>query len=390
MKSVTSLKAGLMALCAAGLLAVSGPHALAQAQKGSGTPLKIGLVSSLTGPGAFLGDPFSRAARMAVERTNAAGGINGRRVDLVVYDTEASADKSLVFVKKLISEDKVSVILGPDFSGTVRAVLPVIDEAQVPMLYNTPVVEPKPGSFHFTPWPSEETSYRVSLNSLKERKIRKLAVLATTDATGESGLKALQALAPSYGITVAPVERVELQDKDATAQLTNIKAANPDALYFIGSGAAVAVAARGYTRLGMRQPMMIGTGSVSATFPELLKGITPDTLIFPTYKMIVVDTLPANDPVKAKIVEFMKLYEEKQGKKADFFAGAGWDLANIAMEAMKRAGDDPKKIRDAIQQIRNYPATMAVLSFSPENHRGAGPTAQVMGQFKDGKFMATN
>ena len=123
---------------------------------------------------------------------------------------------------------------------------------------------------------------------------------------------------------------------------------------------------------------------------ELLKGITPDTLIFPTYKMIVVDTLPASDPVKSKIAEFMKLYEEKQGKKADFFAGAGWDLANIAMEAMKRVGDDPKKIRDAIQQIRNFPATMAVLSFSPENHRGAGPTAQVMGQFKDGKFMATD
>jgi branched-chain amino acid transport system substrate-binding protein len=379
---MTILKAGLMA----GALALG----VAQPAAAQSDSYKIGLVSSLTGPGAFLGDPFSRAAKMAVDQANAAGGINGKKVELIIYDTEASADKSLVFVKKLISEDKVSVILGPDFSGTVRAVLPTVDEAGVPTLYNTPVVEPKPGSFHFTPWPSEEVSYRVPLTSMQKRGIKKLAVIATTDATGESGLKQLTGLAANYGVTVGPVERMEVADKDATAQLTNIKASNPDAMFFIGSGAAVAVVARGYTRLGMRQPMIIGTGAVSATFPELLKGITPDTLIFPTYKMIVVDSLPDSDPNKKPILDFMKAYQDKQGKRADFYAGAGWDLANIAINAMKKAGTDPKKIRDAIQQVKNYPATMAVLSFSPENHRGAGPDAQVMGQFKDGKFMATN
>lgn len=350
--------------------------------------MKIGLVSSLTGPGAFIGDPFSRGARMAIERANAAGGINGQKIDLVVYDSEASADKSLVFVKRLIADDKVAVILGPDFSGTVRAVLPTIEEAGIPTLYNTPVIEPKPGSFHFTPWPSEETSYRVALDSLKGRNIKKLALLATTDVTGESGLKQITTLAPSYGVTVGPVERMELQDKDATPQLTKLRGSSPDAVFFVGSGAAVAVVARGFTRLGMKTPLMLSTGGVSATFPQLLKDITPDTLIFPTYKMIVVDSLPASDPNRQPILDFMKAYEEKQGRKADFFAGAGWDLANIAIEAMKKAGNDPKKIRDAIQGIRNYPATMAVLSFAPDNHRGAGPTAQVMGQFKDGKFMA--
>jgi branched-chain amino acid transport system substrate-binding protein len=376
----TGLAAGALAI---GLIAMPVQPAKAQSDT-----YKIGLVSSLTGPGAFLGDPFSRAAKMAVERANAAGGINGKKIDLIVYDTEASADKTLVFVKKLISEDKVSAILGPDFSGTVRAVLPIIEEAGIPTLYNTPVIEPKAGSFHFTPWPSEETSYRVALTSLKGRNVKKLAVLATTDVTGESGLKAISGLAAEYGVTIGPVERMELQDKDVTAQLTNIKGAKPDGMFFIGSGAAVAVVAKSYTRLGMTQPMGIGTGAVSATFPELLKGITPDTLIFPTYKMIVVDSLPDSDPNKKPILDFMKDYEAKQGKKADFYAGAGWDLANITIEAMKKAGTDPKKIRNAIQQIRNYPATMAVLSFAPENHRGAGPDAQVMGQFKDGKFMA--
>jgi branched-chain amino acid transport system substrate-binding protein len=374
----------LVSAFAAGLLAVSASFSFAQ-QK-SPDVYKIGLIASITGPGAFIGDPFNRAAKLAVNRANDAGGINGKKIELVVYDTEGSADKALIFTKKLISEDKVSAIIGPDFSGTVRAVLPAVEEAQVPILYNTPVIEPKPNSFHFTPWPSEETSYRVALNSLKNQKLAKLAVLATTDVTGESGVKQLQTLAQSYGISLVSVERMEVQDKDVTAQLTNIRRSNPDSFFFVGSGAAVAVVAKGYTRLGMRQPMVISTGAVSASFPALLKGITPNTLLFPTYKMIVVESLPSSDPNKKPITDFMRLYSETQGKNADFFAGAGWDLANIAIEAMKKVGNEPRKIRDALEQVRGYPATMALLTFSPEQHRGAGPDAQVMGQFKDGKF----
>src|SRR5690606_6380389 len=124
------------------------------------------------------------SAKMAVDRANEAGGIDGKKIELIVYDSEASADKALVFVKRLISDDKVSVILGPDISSTVRATLPTIEEAGVPALYNTPVIEPKANSFHFTPWPSEEVSYRVPLASMQKRGIKKLAVIATTDTTG--------------------------------------------------------------------------------------------------------------------------------------------------------------------------------------------------------------
>ncbi len=375
------------ATLAAAIAAAASMFGLAGAQAQAPDSYKIGLIASITGPGSFLGDPFANAAKLAVERANAAGGIAGKKIELVVYDTEASADKTLVFAKKLISEDKVSVILGPDFSGTVRAILPTTDAAGIPVLYNTPVIEPKAGSFHFTPWPSEGTSYRVALTSLKGRNVKKLAILATTDLSGESGMKQVQRLAGEYGMTVGAVERMELQDKDVTAQLTNIKGAAPDAVFFAGSGAAVAVVAKGYTRLGLKQPLTISTGAVSANFPALLKGIAPDTLIFPTYKMLLVDSLPANDPNREPIQTFLKLFQDKYGKKTDFYGGAGWDLANIAIAAMKKVGNNPGKIRDAVQQIKDFPGTMAVLTFTPENHRGAGPDAQLMGQFKDDKFV---
>jgi branched-chain amino acid transport system substrate-binding protein len=362
-------------------------HARLAAQQDTSNTYKIGVIGSVTGPGSFIGDPFSRAAKLAVDNANAAGGINGKQIVVVSYDTEASPDKSLVFAKKLIYNDKVSIILGPDLSGTVRAVLPTTDEAGIPVLFNTPVIEPKPGSFHFTPWPSEETSYRVALQALQQRGVKKLAVLATTDVTGESGMQQIRRLAVQYGVTIVVTERMNPQDKDVTTQFTNIRAVASEAIFFMGSGATIAVVCKGYIRLAMNQMLVISTGAVSASFPELLKGITPNALIFPTYKMLVIDDLPVNDSSRAPIEEFAKVYEAKTGKKADFFGGAGWDLAHLAIYAMKKVGNDRTKIRDAVQEVKNFPATMAMLSFSPEEHRGAGPDAQIMGQFKDGRFL---
>jgi branched-chain amino acid transport system substrate-binding protein len=364
-----------------------GAAAASASAEAAGEPLKIGLVAAITGPGGFIGDPFDKAAKLAVDRANAAGGVNGRKIELIRYDSEGSPDKALVFIKRLISEDKVSVILGPDFSSNVRAVLPTTENAGVAVLYNTPVIEPKPHSFHFTPWPSEETSYRVAYAALKAKGVKKLAAIATTDTTGESGLNWLNKLAGEYGLTIAATEHFDPQDKDVTAQLTKIKGANPDAVFFMGSGATVAVVCKAYTHLGMHQPLAISTGAVSGTFPQLLAGITPDTLIFPTYKMLVVDGLPQSDPNRKPILDFAQLYQEATGKRADFFAGAGWDLAQIAIMAMKTAGPDRTKIRDALEQVKNYPGTISMLSFASDNHRGAGPDAQVMGQFKDGKFV---
>jgi branched-chain amino acid transport system substrate-binding protein len=358
-------------------------------QSASAQEYKIGLVSSLTGAGSFIGDPFAKGAKMAVDKANAAGGINGKKIDLIVYDSEASADKTLVFVKKLINDDKVAVILGPDFSGTVRASLPTIEEAQIVSLYNTPIVEPKPQSFYFTPWPSEQTGYRVALKSLQARGVKNLGVIATTDLSGQSGLDWVQKLHAEYGMQLTLVERMEMVDKDVTAQLTKIKAARPDAVFEIGSGAIVAVVCKAYTRLGFIQPLMLSTGAISATFPELLKDITPDTLIFATYNLLVVDTLPDSNGSKKPILDFLKLYKDTYGKDGDQYGGSGWDLGNIAINAMRKVGTDRVGIRDNIQTVRDYPGTMAPITFTPEQHRGTADDAFIMAQFKDGKFLLT-
>jgi branched-chain amino acid transport system substrate-binding protein len=358
--------------------------AIAVAQ--SDAPLRVGMMASLTGPGGFAGDPTAKAAKLAIDETNKAGGINGRKVELTTYDTEGNADKALGFMKRLIGEDKVSVVLGPDFSATVRASLPVSEEAKVPVLFLTPIIEPKPDSYQFTTFPSEETSYRVALTHLKARGVRKLSVVATTDLTGESGVTKLRALSPEYSIDLPAIERLEALDKDVTPQLTNAAKAEPDAIFYVGTGAGVAIICKGFVRLGLRQPLTVSTGAVSGTFPQLLKGIAPDILLFPTYKMMLMDALPANDPNKIEIDKFAKLYEEVYKKRADFYAGSGWDVARIAIQVMRSAGDDRTRIRDGILQVHNFVGAFTTVNFAPGQHRGGGADAQVMGQFKDDKF----
>ncbi len=165
-------------LATAALTAVAPQSAWSQTE-----PFRVGIIASETGAVSFLGDPFIKSVRMRVDQLNAAGGINGRKVQLFAYDDESSPDKALAFAKRLVTEDKVSVILGPSLSSTTRAILPTTDAAKIPVLYNTPITEPPPGSFQFSVFPSEETTYRVALQELQKRGVKKLAILATTDTT---------------------------------------------------------------------------------------------------------------------------------------------------------------------------------------------------------------
>ena len=360
----------------------------AQAQSG-GEPFRVGIIASETGAVSFLGDPFIKSVRMRVDQINQAGGINGRKIQLFAYDDESSPDKALGFAKRLVTEDKVSVILGPSLSSTTRAILPTTEAARIPVIYNTPINEPPPGSFQFSVFPSEETSYRVALQELQRRGVKRLGVLATTDTTGESGFGWLNKLAGTYGMNVVGSERLDINDKDVTPQMTNLRGKNPEAVFTALSGAAVAVVCKSYVRLGMKQPLVFSTGAVTTNFPDLLKGITPETLIFPTYKVLLgPEVLPTSDGSHKPLVEYYKNYQARYGKRPDSTGGSGFDAAGIAFLALEKVNaNDPVKVRDAIQQIKGYPGVNAVLTFSPEQHRGAGPSEQRMGQFKDGRFM---
>src|SRR6516165_11151725 len=119
-------------------------------------PYKVGLVAAATGYGSFIGDPEVKAARLYVKLLNQSGGIGGHPVELVVYDSEGSPEKAVVAIKRLTTQDRVSAIVGPDFSSTVRAVIPLIDEAKIVTYVMTPVIKPAAHSYMFAGFPIQE------------------------------------------------------------------------------------------------------------------------------------------------------------------------------------------------------------------------------------------
>jgi branched-chain amino acid transport system substrate-binding protein len=364
-------------------------HASTAHAQASAQPIKIGIIASQTGPVSFIGDPIVKSVQLATDRVNQGGGIKGRKIQLISYDDEGNPDKALAFAKRLVSSDQVSLIIGPNLSSTVRAALPTIEAAGIPVVYNTPITEPAPNSVQFSVYPSEETSYRVALQALKERGVKTLGVLATTDTTGDSGFNWITKLAGSYGMSVVASQRMDVQDKDVTPQLSAIKSANPDAVYSALTGAVVAVVCKGYVRLALKKPLVFSTGAVTVNWPDLLKGITPDTLIFPTYKVLLgPDALPADDVNRKPLADYFDAYQQRYGKRPDMAGGGGYDTANLVFLALHRAASsEPAAVRAALEQITDFVGVNGNLKFSPTQHRGAGASAQVMAQFKDGKFM---
>ena len=97
-------------------------------------PIKNGTFLSITGPASFLGDPENKTLEMYVERINAAGGVNGRKLELISYDDGGSAEKARTFAKRLIEQDKVDAIVGGSTTGATMAVVPLVEEAQIPFI----------------------------------------------------------------------------------------------------------------------------------------------------------------------------------------------------------------------------------------------------------------
>jgi branched-chain amino acid transport system substrate-binding protein len=348
-------------------------------------PYKIGFIGAVTGYGSFIGDPEAKAAKLRVKLQNQQGGIGGRPIELVVYDSEGSAEKAVLAMKRLITQDKVVAVVGPDFSSTVRAVIPIVEEAKIVTYVMTPVIKPGPGSYMFAVYPIQEYAYEAAVKWLKRQNRGTLGVLASTDTTGQEGVKFMRELAGRYGLTLK-IENFNIQDTDVTAQLLSLQRGGADALMAAVSGKPFAVVAKGMKQLDMKTPLIASTGAVSKTLGDLIKGIEPETLVLPTLKMFVPEQLPANDENRPAVMNLLRLYRQEYNDTPDFYAGAGWDPTDIVLKALAAVGPDSAKMRDYIENLKGYVGTICTVNMRPDDHHGCGPEAYVLLSFKEGKF----
>src|SRR5512136_1936424 len=164
--------------------------------------IKIGALFSVTGPPSFLGEPERNTAKMVVDEINAKGGIGGKKIELVVYDTQGDATKAVQSANRLIKEDKVVAIIGPSTTGETMAVAPVAEKEGIPLIScaaGSKITDPVK-KWVFKTAQNDGLAVTKIYEYLNRKKINKVAILTVSDGFGSSGREQLKAQAAKFGI----------------------------------------------------------------------------------------------------------------------------------------------------------------------------------------------
>jgi branched-chain amino acid transport system substrate-binding protein len=386
----------LVVFLAVALLVTLAGFAQAQQAAKDKEPIKIGAFFALSGPAAAIGTPTKLVAEMVTEKINKEGGIDGRKIELVIGDTESDAAKAATIAKKFIHSDKVAAIIGPTRTDTGMAVKKIVEEAGMPTFMTVggdPVIMggEKLGSFNYvfkSPQRSSVAVKRVYMY-LKDKKLTKVALLTATDGFGKDGARWLEKLAPEYGLKIVASESFGPKDTDMTAQLTKIKNAKPDAIVCWTIGPAGAIVSKNKVQLGIKTPLFQCHGLPDPKYIELAgKAAEGDRM--PSTKLMAVGELSGTDPQKPVIMEFIKLYKEKGYDKQfpiNTHSGYAWDAIMIVAKAMDKVGTDPKKLKEAIETTKGYVGVSGIYNLTPEDHNGLGVDSMVIVEVKNGKFV---
>lgn len=349
-------------LSAADLLAACGaPGASETATSSSGLPaqVKIGMNTELTGKGATVGQLAQKAAQLATDEINAKGGIGGKaKIQLLVQDAASSDQGAVTAFRKSIDQESVDVFLGPVKSTQVLAMIDQINEAKVPTIVGgtNPTLTHKGVKWLFRMRPDDSIAAPAMVKYLTEElKFTKVGILHDSDAFGTAGgelvIKALQAK------SLQPVsnQAYTTGDKSYTAQLTNLKSANPEAVIFYGTNAPDdAQILQQIKQLGLAFTVM-GSPSYAQTITRDLAKEAQDGIY------VTVDYLPDVTDVAKK---YFDSYKSKNGQEPDDLSAWAYDSIYVFKKAIEDAGSvDKEKVRDALSKIKNFQRVVGTVSF---------------------------
>jgi branched-chain amino acid transport system substrate-binding protein len=364
----------------------------------------LGEFGSLTGVTATFGKSTQRGIQMAVEEINKSGGINGKLVRVVVEDDQSKPEEAATVVKKLVNQDKVLIVLGEVASSRTLAGAPTCQEAGVPLITpastNPRVTEV--GDYVFRvcfidPFQGEVMA-KFARNTLK---VSKAAILKDIKNDYSVGLaQFFTETFKSLGGTIVVEESYSEGDIEFRAQLTAIKARNPEVIFIPGYYTEVGLIARQARDLGITVPLIGGDGWDSPRLVEIGGKALENTYYSNHYT--------PEDP-RPEIQKFIAEYKAKYNEVPDAMAPLGYDAARIAFDAIKRSGileeknirkayeENPKArflmeaintganrrlIRDAIAQTKDFPGMTGLITIDP--NRNAKKSAVVV-KVEDGK-----
>ncbi|MDQ3019858.1 MAG: ABC transporter substrate-binding protein [Bacteroidota bacterium] len=353
----------------------------ASCNKSSTDEILVGEYASLTGSEATFGQSSHNGLVLAVEEINNTGGVLGKKIKLITEDNQGKPSETQTVVQKLINRDKVVAIIGEVASSRSKAGAQICQSAKIPMV--TPAsTNPEVtliGDYIFRvcfidPFQATVMS-KFAINSMKVKKIALLIDQKNAYSTGLADN--FRQVFTGMGGEIVEEQKYSAGDKDFKAQLTSIKAKNPEAIFIPGYYTDVNLISIQAREIGLTCPLF---GSDGWESEKLTEGKAKEALegsFFSTH-------VSADDP-SPQIQNFIKKYKTKYNKEPDAMSFLTYDAGMILFDAMKKAGStEGEKVKNVLATTKDYPGVTGIITINEQ--RNAVKPAVVLG-IKDGKFV---
>jgi branched-chain amino acid transport system substrate-binding protein len=353
----------------------------------------IGVTLSATGPAASLGIPEKNTIEMLPTT------LGGEHVKWIVLDDGSDTTRAVTNTRKLISEEKVDVIVGSTITPNSLAMVDIVADAETPMVSmaaSARIVDPANPKTHWvfkTPQNDSLMADAIAVH-MKANGVKTLGYIGFNDAYGESWLGEIKRSAQTAGIKVVADEKYNRNDASVTGQVLKLIAANPDAILIGASGTPGATPQKELAARRYKGRIYQTHGIANPDFLRVCGADCNGTLL-PIGPMLVFEQLPESNPVKKVAAQYINQYEAKYGKDSrTTFGGHVYDafalLAKAVPEALKKAKPGTKEFRAALRdalEAANVVGTHGVFVMSAQDHNGLDNRARVMIRIENGKWV---
>ena len=355
--------------------------------------INVGVTVSATGPAASLGIPEKNT--FALMPTT----IAGQKINYLILDDASDTTKAVTNTKKLISEDKVDVILCPTITPNSLAMIDVVAEAETPMISmaaSVRIIEPMDAKRRWVfKTPQNDSQMAIAITEhMNKAGVKTAAFIGFSDGYGEGWWSEFSKIAEARGIKVVASERYNRVDTSVTGQVLKMVSANPDAVLIAGAGTPAALPQLALKERGYKGTIYQTHGVANNDFLRV-GGKDVEGTWLPAGPVLVAGQLPDSNPIKKTAMEYIKKYEAAHGAgSVSTFGAHAWDagllLANAIPVALKKANPGTKEfraaLREALEGTRNLVGAHGVFNMSAQDHLGFDQRARVMVQIKDGKW----
>ncbi len=385
-----------MVLVIVGLMLLATSSSFAQQKL---PPYTIGMVTDLTGRMSDMGIANKRGMEIAVEAVNAAGGVNGRQLKVVLYDGESDPAKSVIHTKKIIDVDKAIITTSYNLSGSTMASIQTAEAGKTVLLSASASeriwIPTKKWIFNVVPrqW---EASIPMLIEVLQQKGAKKIAYIYIDSTYGQTGKETFDRAVKEMKFTPAIIDKYAPGTTDVAPQITHIKAAGADGILITGNLADTVMVIKNAKDMGFTGPIVSDYAIVGPEFINL-GGKYVEGIVTTSLKALVAPELPANDPQKKVAMALYSEYIKRHGSFS-LYAGHMWDEIYLIVEALKKVDPklDPTKeadlvtiraqLRDNLEQIKGFVGQNGIFNYSPDNHNGLPPRCYVPVVVEGGKW----